>query len=76
MLTDAFDEFKKVLELSKNYVKAHNNLGIIYAERGQLNEAITEFEEVLKHDPHNEKARNNLAIMKEELASKSTDKSL
>lgn len=74
MLTDAFDEFKRVLELSKNYVRAHNNLGIIYAEMGQLNEAIAEFKEVLKRDPHNEKARNNLAVIKEELANKSPEK--
>ena len=73
---DASNEFKKVLGLNKNYIKAHNNLGIIYAENGQLNEAISEFEEVLKRDPHNEKARNNLAIIKEELVNKSPDKNL
>ena len=57
-------------------MKAHNNLGIIYAEKGLLNEAIAEFEEVLRHEPHNEKARNNLEIIKEELASKSPNKNL
>jgi Ca-activated chloride channel family protein len=57
-------------------VKAHNNLGINYAENGQLNEAIAEFEEVLRHEPHNEKAKNNLEIIKEELANKSPNKNL
>ena len=76
MTEDASREFKIVLAFNKNYVKAHNNLGIIYAEKGLLNEAIAEFEEVLRHEPHNEKARNNLEIVREELARNPSDKNL
>jgi Flp pilus assembly protein TadD len=71
LLKEASDEFNRVLTLNKNYVRAHNNLGIIYAENGQLSEAIAEFEKILTYNPHNEKAKNNLAIMKERLASES-----
>lgn len=50
LLDDALKEYKQGLEISPNYIAAHNNLGNILLAKGMVEEAIKEFEEALRID--------------------------
>jgi len=55
-------KFKKVLALDPNLVKAHVNLGGVYATKGMLDEAIAEYKKALAINPNDAEAHNNLAV--------------
>jgi Flp pilus assembly protein TadD len=42
--------------------KITTNLGVAFAEKGELRAAIHEFQEALRINPNNKQARNNLGI--------------
>ena len=46
-LDAAVKSYQVTLALQNNYVKAHNNLGIIYKEFGQMGDAVKSFEQAI-----------------------------
>ncbi|MDO8689616.1 MAG: tetratricopeptide repeat protein [Dehalococcoidia bacterium] len=68
---NAFDlaetEFRQVLAVAKqdrnSLAWAHNNLGVVYQRRGQLEIARQEYETALEVDPSNVQARLNLSLI-------------
>ena len=59
---EAENEFKKAIELDKDFSEAHNNLGTFYLSRGRYAEAAREFELALTNDLYRERvvAETNL----------------
>ena len=53
--------YRGVLERSPRDVRAHNNLGLAYRDKGLLDEAAGHFQRALSVDPAYATARNNLA---------------
>lgn len=45
------DLFRKALQIKPDFLEAHYNLGLIYANQKKMKEAATEFEAVLKIEP-------------------------
>jgi len=43
--------FRKALEIKPDFIEAHYNLALIYANQKKMKEAAAEFEKVLKLDP-------------------------
>jgi len=56
------DEYQTAIRLKPDYAEAHNNLGIIYAKQGRLDEAILEFRVALSLKPDFIDALNNLKL--------------
>ena len=57
---DAFAQYQEALRLDPDYAEAYNNLGILYAKAGQVEQARTQWETALKLKPGYEDARRNL----------------
>jgi len=71
----AIDEYQQVLDLEPNnpYAKAnlilaHNNWGIFYFHKGELELAKAEWDKALTIDPNDHNAKNNLLVLKRRLA--------
>jgi superkiller protein 3 len=60
LLGEAEKEFQQTLALTSRNVKAYNNLGVVYAMQGKMNEAVIQFEKALHLDPYDVFARENL----------------
>jgi Flp pilus assembly protein TadD len=54
----AIAAFKRVVELNPYYPNAHYNLGLIYEDRGDLNNARDMFAQAIKVNPMDRDARN------------------
>jgi tetratricopeptide (TPR) repeat protein len=54
---------RKALAENPRNANAHNNLGTILAEKGNLNEAKVHYSHALTHDPGEHNARRNLAAI-------------
>lgn len=52
--------FRKALEIKSDFLEAHYNLGLIYANQKKMKEAVAEFEAVLKLEP---KFDQNIHVM-------------
>lgn len=50
----AIDEFRKSIELNRNYAKAHYNLALAYLKTRDVKAAKSEFNEVMRIDPDGE----------------------
>ena len=50
------------MELRPDYAEAHNNLGIVLARGGRVEEAIAHFRRALELDPAQTEVRGNLDI--------------
>ena len=59
---DAREQYRRALELDPRCAGAHNNLGVLYQNKGLYDEAIREFQRATFIDPHYDKARNNLGV--------------
>ena len=55
-------QFQTALQQDPGYVPAHNDLGTLYAERGQFAQAIAAFRRALAIDADSIPARYNLAL--------------
>jgi Flp pilus assembly protein TadD len=58
----AISGFQIAIQLKTNYAEAHNNLGIAYVGKNQLDEAIKQFLEAVRLRPDFADARTNLSI--------------
>lgn len=59
----AIAEYKASIDLDHAYPDAHLNLGLTYAERGQLEEAVAEYKVALKLQPDDAVAHHELATV-------------
>ena len=60
-LDAAIADYRRILERSPRDVRAHNNLGLAYRDKGLLDEAAGHFQRALSVDPAYATARTNLA---------------
>jgi len=60
---EAIFHCREALRINPNFVKARNNLGKLFLDRGQLAAAAEQFFRVLQQDPDNAKAHNNLGTV-------------
>jgi len=54
--------FRHELEVTENNTLAHNNLGAILDQKGQMDEALRQFQEALRLKPDHAEAHNNLGL--------------
>jgi tetratricopeptide (TPR) repeat protein len=59
----AVEAFLMVIRLSPGYVRAYENLSIIYFDAGRMAEAEAVFQEILQRDPDNIQARMKLSVL-------------
>ncbi len=64
--TEAFSDFKAILLIDEENLKAMNNLAISYYNLGKKEKAMELFNRILSIDPQNQNARENLEIIREE----------
>ena len=57
---DSFTFFRWTLQYSPNSIKAHNNLGLHYEEKGLYGQAVYEYKKALEIDPDYVRAHINL----------------
>jgi len=62
-LDQAVGAYLEALERDPNNKFAHNNLGVVYMQKGQYAKAAQHFERVLAIDPSYDKAMLNLGII-------------
>ncbi len=60
MYADAETCYRTTLDRNPNCWMAHNNLGLVLADRGQLDQAIAQYQVALKIQPDYAEAHNNL----------------
>jgi protein arginine N-methyltransferase 7 len=62
--TDIAQElYNKILEIDPNYSSAHNNLGAIFQELGEIEKAKDCYERVIEINPNHVNAHNNLGAI-------------
>jgi tetratricopeptide (TPR) repeat protein len=59
----AIEIYEALLARDELPAPVHNNLGLIYQHRGQLEQAAQELENALAHDPQYSPAHYNLAVL-------------
>jgi tetratricopeptide (TPR) repeat protein len=57
----AIEAYKSGLRLAAWSAEAHNNLGVLYSQKGSVDEAVKEFREAIRLDPDYESPYRNLA---------------
>jgi tetratricopeptide (TPR) repeat protein len=58
----AIEAYKRALTLRPNFVQAHNNLGVEFANKGRYDDAIAEYKEALALRPDFAEAHLNLGV--------------
>ena len=53
--------FQKALGIQPDYIGASNDLGVLFASKGEIKEAVAAWEQSLSFDPDNADAANNIA---------------
>ena len=66
-LQDAQNYYQKVLKIDPNYTPAHNNLGAIFKQLGELEKAKKCFEKAIEINSNYADAYNNLGVLFKEL---------
>jgi tetratricopeptide (TPR) repeat protein len=66
-LQDAQSYYQKVLKIDPNYTPAHNNLGAIFKQLGELEKAKECYEKAIEINPNYADAYNNLGVLFKEL---------
>lgn len=59
----AYDAFRKAVELKPDFAEAHYNLGLLHARDEQYAEAAAEFQKAIKSNPDYAEARYNLGLV-------------
>ena len=62
---EALAEYLRALALQETNPEAHNNVGLIYLEQGNLTEAVAHFRLALQQKPEFASAANNLGVVLE-----------
>lgn len=57
----AIEAYKNGLQLAEWSAEVHNNLGVLYSQKGAVDEAVKEFRAAIRIDPEYENAYRNLA---------------
>ena len=57
----AIEAYRNGLRLAAWSAEAHNNLGVLYSQKGSVDEAVKEFREAIRLDPDYESPYRNLA---------------
>ncbi len=57
----AIASYREAIRLKKDYVEAHNNLGVTLMDSGRLDEAIVAYRQAIKIKPDHAKAHRNLS---------------
>jgi tetratricopeptide (TPR) repeat protein len=57
----AIEVYKNGLQIAGWYAEAHNNLGVLYSQKGLMDDAVSEFREAIRLDPDYESPYRNLA---------------
>src|SRR5262249_17247548 len=57
---DSIIEYREAIKLQPNFVDAHLNLGVVLADKGELDAAIGEFQDVLRLQSGHVLAKENL----------------
>jgi tetratricopeptide (TPR) repeat protein len=65
-LPQAVDHYRRVIDLSPDWIDAHINLGVALYQLGQIEEAREEFQAAVQLDPLNGISRYNLGCVLEE----------
>ncbi len=63
---EAFEDFKKAIELRDTYARAHDMLGLCYQNQGDTEKAIHHYERAVTLDPNLREAQKALENLKEE----------
>ena len=58
----AVSHLRRAVEMQPDFLEAHNNLGILLARSGHLDEAIEQFRQALEIAPGSAEVRRNLDI--------------
>ncbi len=66
----AIENYTKAIELKNDYAEAHDNLGLILLNRGQIEQAIDHFNESIYYEPENPRAEDHLQKAVHELNKK------
>ena len=61
--TRAEQDLRRAIELDATNAEAHDDLGVILAQRKQYDEAISHLQQTIKHDPAYQKGFHNLATV-------------
>ena len=59
----ALVHYKQVLQRDDLNIEAHNNLGLLYRDKGLLEDAVREFQRAIAIEPRYVRARNNLGVV-------------
>ena len=62
-IDEAIGEYSKVLDIDRNSIYAHTNLGLAYYQKQNYLKAREEFETILKLDPQNQLAKERLNLL-------------
>jgi len=62
MADEAFQNFRKALQLDPNYVDAHHNLGVMLEAQNKKSEAIAHYRKAVELDPTYVRSYNNLGL--------------
>ena len=60
----AIFHFQKALSIQPDYIAASNDLGVLFASKGEIKEAIAAWRQSLSFDPDNADAANNIAWLR------------
>ena len=59
---NALFHYKKLLQRDDLNAEAHNNLGLLYRDKGRVEDAVKEFQRAIAIEPRYARARNNLGV--------------
>jgi Flp pilus assembly protein TadD len=62
-LAEAIAEFRRAVELDRNYVGAQRNLGYAYDRQGQIEEAVAAYRKAIELEPGDAVTHNNLGVL-------------
>ena len=62
MLDEAFETFRKALELNPDFVEALHNMGVMLEDQNRINQAIAHYRRAVELEPSYLKSRNNLGV--------------
>ena len=55
--------YKQLLQRDELNAEAHNNLGLLYRDKGLLEDAVKEFQRAIAIQPRYARAHNNLGVV-------------